>query len=819
MRILFLIFLGATLFCSIFSVQAAKVFIDNVAGDASQEHRVPASISADGQYIVYASNSANSIDAGTQKVSDVFLKNIRSGNVTLLSSGLAGAKSNGASVNPAISADGHYVAFASVAGNLVLGDQNNAVDIFLYQRASGELERLVEFADFAKANFDHKLQWPGNIDLSGDGRIVVFDTAQGQSADLGLGSNSDMRSQIFIIDRDRQHIEVLHIEGHSQSDFRHPAISEDGRYVAFELTAFNSGIGESSTLTRVLLFDRELNKAIPVSLNTKGIEGNGSSFRPKISKAGRYVSFYSDSSNLAASDMLNPSNPDVVKGIYIRDLTSATTQLLTSANRDWPNAEVSPVFDMSPDGRFIAFSSKASNLTDDGQLMCEKRGLSSGCFWQGTSQIFRYDRLLDHMQLISTDEAGFPLDKSSIAPSISADGRRLTFTSVFEPNSISRRLYLAEPTYLSALTLLSPSYNVFEPYPTYSWDASSSAVAYRVLSDDGAITRWLSAEDLGCATSSRCAVTPLTELDYGLTPLYVQAVTARGELSPLAAPLYVYRRPETPVAQALSIPEGSLATLKWNKVADAVSYRILVLDKMTREVIVNEVVGDVAAHTLPFKLASSTEYSYAVRVQSPTGVYSDWASISYRPEVGIPMPSLPLGSTDKLTPTFTWSQVDTAAQYRIIIQDIDTGEMTNNVLGGESRYRHNALFELGHRYRWKVRAQMPEGGYSQWQYFEVGDNTIFRGEHNVTLRWAAPDKRLDGSALNDFEISHYVIEYQRGQTGEGHRIEVGPQRRALALNSLTEGYYQFVIKAVDQQGLASDSSNRVSVNVPLSAGQ
>ena len=809
-------FILITFLCGILPIQAATSITDNMNAFTEGGNIHTASISADGQFIVYASDVLGLTHK--DNVSDIFLYEVSSGQKTLISTGVNGNGSNGTSGKPAISADGQYIVFASAASNLVSGDQNNTVDIFLYQRDTETIERLVALEGDSSAALGDWNPWPTQIDLSGDGRFIVFDTM----ADVSSGPVGSGQSGIFVYDRASQVVKRVTMLNDSLHGLSHAVISQDGRYIAFESQESNSMLEASDAFTQVFLYDMERKESTQLSVNNKGVIANGASFRPKISDDGRYVSFYSEASNLADTAVSMHNHPADISGIYIYDRLAQKVQLATVTGYEWPDQPVNVAFDMSEDGRFIVFSSKARNLTNYWEGLCVDRRLDDECFWGGTNNVFRYDSVLDHMDLISIDNVGFPLQNNSVEPSISKDGTHVVFASEAQEDTdldASRSLHLIVPPIVSALTLISPSDDLFEEYPTYTWSADDDAVAYRLLTDEAPISNWLSSEDLGCDINHLCSVTPLAVLDYGLQSIFIQSVTAQGVFSPLASPQYVNKRPETPQAEALSVLMGDKLTLRWNRISAATQYRVLVQDKNTRETIVNEIVGDATAYTLSTQLDPSGEYHWKVRVQSPEGVYSSWADISFKIAIDAPEPAFPVGSVASLAPGFVWNVVEGASQYRILIQDIDTGEIINKVLKQGYSYTHSAPFEPNHSYRWKVRTQIPQGEYSEWAYFKILDGEVSDGEHTVTLKWTEPEHRVDGSPLGDIGISHYIVEYQREHADQLHTVFVASEKLQLVLDDLSEGYYQFMIKAVDQEGLASSSSNKVTVNVPLSAGQ
>ena len=104
----------------------------SVGGSGTQEddNSYTPSLSADGLYVAFASLATNLVAEDSNGVRDIFMCSRQSGSIERVSVDAGGTQGNGASYTPLISADGRYVAFASEASNLVVGDTNGCLDIF-----------------------------------------------------------------------------------------------------------------------------------------------------------------------------------------------------------------------------------------------------------------------------------------------------------------------------------------------------------------------------------------------------------------------------------------------------------------------------------------------------------------------------------------------------------------------------------------------------------------------------------------------------------------------------------------------------------------
>ncbi len=112
-----------------------SVASDGTQGDHGGEEP---SISADGRYVAFLSEATNLVPDDTNDEFDVFAHDLATGQTSRVSVSSDGKQGNGASDSPSISPTGRYVAFESLAGNLVAGDTNDELDVFVHDRVSGQ---------------------------------------------------------------------------------------------------------------------------------------------------------------------------------------------------------------------------------------------------------------------------------------------------------------------------------------------------------------------------------------------------------------------------------------------------------------------------------------------------------------------------------------------------------------------------------------------------------------------------------------------------------------------------------------------------------
>ena len=329
--------------------------------------------------------------------------------------GVFGLKGNGDSGGASISADGRVIAFASRATNLSAADSDAFGDIYVRDERRGvtTLVSRASGANGAKAN-----ALGGGSDsaaLSANGRVVAFVSYANNLSP----SDTDRRPDIYVRDLDSDTtILVSRASGPSGAKADRasgrPAISKDGRYVAFESLAGNLG---GSYAFHVYVRDLKLSTTTLVSRasGASGAPADGHSLDPVISDDGRYIAFSSNATNL------NPAATDfLVRAIYVRDLHTETTTLASRAAGaigDVANRSSTP-YDLSANGRQIVYSSSATNLSP-ADLDAEVR------------DVYVSDLAANTTTLVSraSGKSGAKGNARSAVPAISADGRLVAFTT------------------------------------------------------------------------------------------------------------------------------------------------------------------------------------------------------------------------------------------------------------------------------------------------------------------------------------------------------------------------------------------------------
>lgn len=322
-----------------------------VGGDADGNSGMP-SISADGRYVAFASNAGNlTASSDTNMAWDIFVRDRQNGTTRRVSVSSTGAQGNGDSLAPSISADGQFVAFESVATNLVSGDSNRAWDIFVYSLAAGTIQRVSVNSSGAQSTLDRDSLAPS---ISGDGRYIAF---QSDATNLVSGDTNAF-ADIFVHDRQTaqtRRVSVSSGGAQGNADSLKPSISADGQLVAFDSYATNLVTKDNNSTHDVFVHDLSNGQTRRVSVSSFGVQAEGDSHSPAMSAGGRYVAFMSYAPNLVTGD--NNRTWD----IFIHDRQTGETQLV-SRGADEPVNDVAERAALSANGEVVAFDSPATNL-------------------------------------------------------------------------------------------------------------------------------------------------------------------------------------------------------------------------------------------------------------------------------------------------------------------------------------------------------------------------------------------------------------------------------------------------------------------------
>ena len=302
-----------------------------------------ASLSDDGRYIAFTTPLAL-IPDDTNGVTDVYVYDRGTRTVSRVSVATGGAQSNSDSFNPRISADGRYVVFESPASNLVPDDTNQVFDVFRHDRLTGETVRVSVATSGGQASGDSF-----DARISDDGNRIAFTS---RAFDL-VGGDANGASDIFVRDiaaGTTTRVSVSAIGADADLASSEPAISGDGRFVAFTSAATNLVAGDTNGTTDIFVRDLIAGTTSRVNVSSTGGQADKASSGASLSHDGQFVSFLSSAATLVTGA------PGATQ-VYVRDTHALTTTrpLSSSFSVIWAR--------LSGDGRYLAAYSSAPGVT------------------------------------------------------------------------------------------------------------------------------------------------------------------------------------------------------------------------------------------------------------------------------------------------------------------------------------------------------------------------------------------------------------------------------------------------------------------------
>ena len=372
----------------------------------------------DGRFVAVSTTAPLGPGDGNGGTSDIYVIDRTTGFVQRVSSGPDGTDPDGASGVPRLSADGRYVAFSSEASNLVDDDRNGLSDAFVYDRLTGTTERV----SLASSGAESDGAVGDQIDISWDGRFVAFDATATNLAGVAC--------RLYLRDRALGTTECIDVDndGKAAEGFsRSPSISADGRFVAFSSSDTGLVGTETGAVGRVYVRDRGTvpeaawppdpgevaTIAAPIAPELISAAaggsggGDGRSGGSSVSEDGRWVAYWSDATNLV------PGATGGYRHVYLHDRETGTTTRVTEGANGDSNGYYSYAVAMSRDGRYLAFSSAASNLVDGDD--------------NGSDDAFIYDRDAGKVTRASEAHDGSQLGGDARPVVLNRSGRMVVF--------------------------------------------------------------------------------------------------------------------------------------------------------------------------------------------------------------------------------------------------------------------------------------------------------------------------------------------------------------------------------------------------------
>lgn len=358
-------------------------------------------ISADGQFTVFQSAATN-LAKNNSAIPDIYIHDRKTGKTTLISGdydddstvALQNTGGNLASSNATVSQGGRYVAFESLATNLVKGDTVDAVaDVFVHDRETGTTIKVASNAT--------------DPVISDDGKYVAFTSANDKLVENDTNASSDV-FVYHMISKKTERVSLNNNWQQVKGASSNPSISSGGQYIAFQSTSTELFDKDTNKAADVFLFDRQTGKVELISKSMTGTTGNGASTNPEIGGTNaEWVIFQSD-----ASDLAEFKDENKLTDIFMRDRVRNGTKIvsITADGKAANGASTNPT--TSDNGTFVAFESTSTNLAT---------GAVAG-------SIIKINRWKDTRMVASVDSDGKTPSAGS-DPSINNNGTFVAFQS------------------------------------------------------------------------------------------------------------------------------------------------------------------------------------------------------------------------------------------------------------------------------------------------------------------------------------------------------------------------------------------------------
>ena len=381
----------------------------SVSGAPSNGFSMQGGFSPDGTHLLFWSRSTNIVPGSTSGSSQLYLKDLTTGAVSLVSADANGAEGNSDSTNPnnssqilLFSPDGTKVVFESAATNLLASGANGHQHIFIKDLTTKAVSMVSADANGIQGNGNSM-----NFTFSPDGTKVAFDSASTNLIPAGTTGN-----QVFVKDLATGAVTLVSTDsngvvGNGASSY--PVFSPDSTQVVFVSTSTNLAAGGTNIHSQIYVKNLTSGATTLASADATGNEANNDSLYPMFSPDGSKLAFNSISTNLV------PNVPSFNSEVYVKDLAVGTITLASADSNGVPaNGNSSQFGAFSPDSTKIAFQSASTNLV-------------SGA--NGANQVLVKDLLTGSVTLASASATGVIGNSNSSMPTFSPDHLSLAFQS------------------------------------------------------------------------------------------------------------------------------------------------------------------------------------------------------------------------------------------------------------------------------------------------------------------------------------------------------------------------------------------------------
>lgn len=407
--------------------------------DISGRYAGPA-LNGDGEIVAFDSQASTLVPGDTNLTTDVFVHDRRTGATERVSVSSSGDQANDVSTRPGIDAAGALVVFDSAASNLVAGDTNGALDVFVHNRKTHSTERVSVSSNGAQGNGPSY-----SPTISASGQFICFVSA---AANL-VANDTNNAEDIFVRDLlagRTERVSLGDIGQQANSSTTLASISADGRWVVFSSYASNLVPNDTNGQFDVFIHDRATGLTELVSVDSAGQQADGTSSAPSVSGDGRFVAYWSDATNLV------PGDTNARRDIFVRDQTAGTTERVSvsSAGVQADGNSQDPAVrgftasgpQITPDGRWIAFYASATNLVPGDTNTCPNVFSNPG----ECPDVFVRDRVAGTTTRVNVASDGTQANDRTADPAISASGRVVAYFSA-AGNLVANDTNICQPVF------------------------------------------------------------------------------------------------------------------------------------------------------------------------------------------------------------------------------------------------------------------------------------------------------------------------------------------------------------------------------------
>ena len=301
------------------------------------------SISGDGRFIAFVSESDNLVNNDTNGFADIFVHDVMTNQTTRVSVASDGTQANGASDDPSISSDGRYIAFLSYSSNLVNNNTNGTYNVFLHDMQTHETTLISIRDDGAGMSGDMPT-------ISSTGNFVVYRSQYPFGYLQSIYLHNTQTGETIRVSKS-------YTGGVPNGDSAWPSISANGDYVAYVSSASDIVDWDTNGYKDVFVYDKSRDETYLITIGYDGSTSNGDSYSAAISSDGTSIALYSVANNLVPNEKNNRED------IFVVDGTTGFTQIASIASDGTlGNGHSYALPSISGSGRYVAFMSEASNL-------------------------------------------------------------------------------------------------------------------------------------------------------------------------------------------------------------------------------------------------------------------------------------------------------------------------------------------------------------------------------------------------------------------------------------------------------------------------